>query len=902
METTMLFVTLTFVLIPCVMSTVTFHFLEQLPVGTLVGNIPSAKKLSANYSSQELSSFRYNFLSENANTAYFTLDSVKGDLKSDAEIDREIICGLSLTCNLNFDVSVKTASDVFITVISVKVVIDDKNDNDPIFPEAQMSLSVREDESVGQTFSLKTAQDRDVGINSVQSYEILPQNGTFGLKITKKLDGNFLVKLKLNKELDREKQNSYVFHVMAKDGGSPPHVGTLKVVIGILDANDNKPVFSQSLYNISVKEDVTINTSILNLVATDRDIGKNGQVFYRFSPQQSNLAEIQKIFSINEATGDLTVIGKLHYSQEISYNFYVDASDSGDEPQVSQAEVLIRILDTGNNAPIMHVSFLKPAKNGKVNVSESSKVNTSVIHIKVEDTDTGDNGKVDCAVNDTHFELQSVPGGLGIVMVIKSRLDRETMDQIFIRITCTDRGTPVKSSFKNYEIHVTDENDKTPKFKKDFYHASLAENNGIGDVITQVSAEDGDIGRNAFILYFIYPTDTQNFAINSKTGVVTASTRFDREKNNVVTFRVLAVDSGNPPLTGTASVILNITDKNDNPPSFNVSSFQFYVLENKPIGTVAGHLTAMDLDSGDNGRVSFSLYGSSNSSFPFVIFPTGIIKTTQVLDREKQKEYHFKVIASDHGEPQMRSLVHVTVLVRDDNDHSPVILFPNDSNATAAIPYLAPIGTLITTIEAKDLDTGLNSELIYTIEAGNDKQIFDLDANTGRLTLKSTLIIKEDKVIPLMISVKDRGTPQQKAHHHLHIVLKYANMTAISPLKAETGSKYIVISAVVIVFTLVISAVIVTIICLLRRSDNRKAAQYNRSQLHNEAMYQVKDTNLYQSDENFNSTGELSKKKKKEVSFSLDEDLDSPFDMSVFGDKPDSEVGIFIYMLYIQCI
>lgn len=183
----------------------------------------------------------------------------------------------------------------------------------------------------------------------------------------------------------------------------------------------------------------------------------------------------------------------------------------------------------------------------------------------------------------------------------------------------------------------------------------------------QVVASDDDFGKNAMLSYSINPA-TQNFAIDSNTGIISAKSVLDRENIDSYTFRVLAKDNGFPPLTGTATVILNIADLNDNPPIFSANSYEFYAMKSVRIGTIIGHVTAYDSDANDNGKFSLSLSFPKNiTPVPFDITSSGIITADRTLERETQSEYRFNIMAIDHGQPQRQSLASVTVHVIDNN-------------------------------------------------------------------------------------------------------------------------------------------------------------------------------------------------------------------------------------------
>jgi hypothetical protein len=252
---------------------------EEKPTGTLIGNIAIKSGLSFNMSNQDFSMLQYKMVpTSESNADLFIVIENSGDIKTTSVINREDICKLQESCLITFDVTVLSTLSSFLTIYSIEISVTDKNDNIPIFPKSSITLEIDEDDNIGTLYSLDSAQDKDIGINSIQSYEISSVNSTFVLNVDRNPDQSFILRVELRKKLDREVDDFYQFYVTAKDGGSPPNIGTMTVDVKVIDANDNVPVF-QSDYNISVKESFKVGDTILQLLATDKDIGENGRVF-----------------------------------------------------------------------------------------------------------------------------------------------------------------------------------------------------------------------------------------------------------------------------------------------------------------------------------------------------------------------------------------------------------------------------------------------------------------------------------------------------------------------------------------------------------------------------------------------------------------------------------------------
>ncbi|XP_071125296.1 protocadherin-9-like [Mytilus edulis] len=854
---------------------INFQLMEEMPLNSSVGSLATNSGLQVNMTPQEFNNLRYSFLDQTDMQNLFNINDKTGDLQTKIQIDREHVCDFVDSCVLKFDIAIHSNVPAMFKIYSVQITLLDKNDHSPKFPSDIVNLQVLESSPIGTSVTIDDATDLDSSPKySVQSYEIVPSNSIFRLDSTPKVDGGFWLNLVLLQKLDREILDNYQLQIVAKDGGFPPNVGTATVNVEVTDDNDNSPVFVQDVYNISIAEGTASNTAILAISATDKDIGDNGKVTYSFSSRQNGLDSITSLFSINETTGFLSVIGNIIYEAGKVFKIYVEASDHGTSPKSSQATVHINIMDTGNNQPIIRINFISLGSNDVMNISESSNIATLVASLNVEDPDTGANGNVSCSLSGDFLSLQPISNKKGYLIMIKKKFDREKQDYHNILVTCQDQGSPVKSTTKVFHVRVLDDNDCTPEFLLANYFASMDENNLKGTPITKVSAKDDDLSPNNDVQYFLDSDAEGRFAINSVSGVITANTVFDREQALNYKFTVLAVDSGNPPLTGTASVILTIKDVNDNAPYFDdVPFFQFFVKENADTKNAIDKLTAHDKDEDGtrNSDITFSLDPRfSDANLPFIVYPQGNIYTNMKLDRERQSSYQFTVIAKDQGTPQLSASMDVKVYVSDDNDNRPNITFPTKQNNTVKIPYSVEVGTMITQVKAVDLDeTGPNSQLSYRIKSGNEQDVFMIGSTTGKIYLKRTYEITSDKMFPLNIVVNDNGKIKLNSSETLRIVLLFANMTTAAQ-DSGSGNRNIIISIVVIALTVVISAAMIAIILILRYKDkqdkqqSQKPLTYPQITPHEKLMANGLSKDM-----------DMQLKKKKEVSFSIDEDLDN---------------------------
>ena len=834
---------------------IVYHIPEEQTAGIFIGNIAFDSNLNLNMSDDDFRTLRFSFLTGSSQlSSMFTLNQSTGSMYTTDKLDREVICPYLETCVFSFETAAQSTIKSFFTKISVDIFIDDINDNAPQFETSAIDVEIRESVPVGTAFNINGAKDLDTSQNySIRQYVMEPDNLPFKLTFIKKLDGTSVVRLIVSQHLDREIRDSYQLKIIAQDGGLPVRSAELDVNVSILDENDNAPMLSNSIYNVTVKEGVTKGTVVLKLHAYDLDLGRNAEIRYGLSKIQSDT--IKNLFAINETTGELFVLNTLYHG---TYQIIVEASDMGEQPQTTQTYVIVTIKDTGNNPPKIHVNLL--TTSDAASIFEDATMGQTVAHVLVEDYDVGNNGIVTCSLNTNLFDLQGIDINEYKVIVVNA-LDRETSQSHLITVTCRDAGYPPLSFSRAFLVEVRDINDNPPVFSMQVYSGSIAENNDIGDVIIQVVADDADIGKNGDVRYIIPQTNNSLFHIDSTTGLIRSNVVFDRESMpNGFSFKVVAMDEGSPVLYGTATVLVQINDVNDHTPEFAENLFIFIVEENIKLGSTIGSLTAYDRDGGDNGKIVFSAGGETISS-PFVLYSDGKIKTAKLIDREETKSYNFTVVASDLGSPARNSSARINIFISDKNDNPPHIIYPNANNRTVHILKSTLPGTIVSKVKATDPDEGMNGSVEYLIDMRNDSGLFQIYPQLGDIVLQNNVESLSGKKYILGITVSDRGTPKLSSHETLEIVI---GTDETSGLKTN-----ILIVVVLVGATIITSVCIIVAIIIVRRLDfkrrnskNKQTAQISNSTNSNNVLL----TNDNGATDDPNTENE---RKKKEVTFAF---------------------------------
>ncbi|KTG04954.1 hypothetical protein cypCar_00031467, partial [Cyprinus carpio] len=346
----------------------------------------------------------------------------------------------------------------------------------------------------GQRFTLPNAFDLDVGVNSIKSYKLSP-NEHFSLDVQSGGDQSVSAELVLQKALDREKQPVIQLTLTAVDGGKPPKSGTTQIIVNVVDVNDNIPVFDKPLYKARITENSPPGASVITVNAKDADEGLNGEVIYSFINHDND--DSVNAFSINPITGEITIKSPIDYEETAAIEIRVQAEDKGPNPRASHCKVLVEVIDVNDNVPEISVMSL-------VNeVREDSSPGTMVGLITVKDGDAGKNGVVQLKIKDAvQFRLENTYKNRYSLMV-NGPLDRESASEYNVTITATDEGTPPLSSTSVITVHVSDVNDNAPRFPDPIINVYVKENSQIGAVIHTVSAFDPDLGDNARITYYL---------------------------------------------------------------------------------------------------------------------------------------------------------------------------------------------------------------------------------------------------------------------------------------------------------------------------------------------------------------------------------------------------------------
>ncbi|XP_053574597.1 protocadherin-1 isoform X2 [Bombina bombina] len=761
---------------------VEYRVLEEQPPNVLIGSLASDYGLPDTGHLYKLE----------VGQPYLRVDGKTGDIyTTETSIDRENLreCQYEQQCYLEFEISITDLMSPVPRLLDGKIEVLDINDNTPNFASPVLTISIPEHTTIGTLFPIPLANDRDSGVNGVDTYELVVGNDAnelFGLQVAEDQDEK-LPQLIVMGNLDREQRDSYDLTIKVQDGGSPPRASSALLRIAIVDINDNAPKFERMAYEAMLSENSPIGHSVLQVKANDSDQGANAEIDYAFHQASDN---VKRLLHLDRTTGLITVQGPIDREEVSTLRFSVMAKDKGSNPKSARTQVIITIRDTNDNKPVIEIRGigLVTHQDGVANISEDVPVETAVALVQVSDRDEGENAAVTCVVaRDVPFQLkQASETGTDskkkYFLQTTAPLDYEAVKEYTIEIVAVDSGNPPLSSTNSLKVQVMDVNDNAPVFTQSLMEVAFPENNSPDEIVMEVSATDADSGSNSQISYSIVtdPSSRGIFSIHPDSGQIRVNAVLDREQREHYDFHVVASDKGTPSQKGTASVVITVLDRNDNDPKFMLNGYNFSVMENMPRLSPVGMVTVIDADKGENAHVQLSVEPESGE---FIIQNgTGTILSSISFDREHHSTYTFRLKAVDGGDPPRSSYVGVTINVLDENDNAPVIVVPSNSSYTHLSTQTRP-GTQVNRVRAEDMDTGLNAELLYSIASGNPFELFEISPTGGEVTLEKEILRKHHGLHRLVVRVNDKGKPSR---HGTALVHFYINETLTNQTFVET--------------------------------------------------------------------------------------------------------------------
>ncbi|XP_002912596.2 LOW QUALITY PROTEIN: protocadherin beta-16 [Ailuropoda melanoleuca] len=685
--------------------------------------------------------------------------------------------------------------------------------------------SVAEEVEIG-SFVANLGKDLGLGLTelSTRGARIISQGNKEYLQL-KVQTGDLLI----NEKLDREELCGstdpcllYFQLLMEKP------LEVFQAELRVEDINDHSPVFTEKEMILKIPENSPLGIAFPLSNALDLDVGSNNVQNYKISPN-SQFRVLTRKLSDGRMYPELVLEEELDREVEPEIVLTLTALDGGSPPRYGTAQVLIEVVDSNDNAP----EFGQPIY--KVHIPENSPVGSLVVTVSASDLDSGIYGKISYTLFQPSedisktLEVNPVTGEIRL----KKQVDFETVLSYEVDIKATDGGG--LSGKCTLLLQVVDVNDNPPEVTMSALTSPIPENSPE-IVVAVFSVSDPDSGDNGKTissiqddLPFLLKPSVKNFY------TLVTERALDREERAQYNITITVTDLGTPRLKTQHNLTVTVSDVNDNAPAFSQSSYTLRVRENNSPALHIGSVSATDRDAGANAQVTYSLLLPPHdphlplASLVSINADNGQLFALRALDYEALQAFEFGVRAADRGSPALSSQALVRVLVVDDNDNAPFVLYPLQNGSapcTELVPRAAEAGYLVTKVVAVDGDSGQNAWLSYQLLKATEPGLFGVWAHNGEVRTARLLSERDAVKHRLLVLVEDNGEPPLSASVTLHVLLVDGFSQPYLPLpdvaaaeaRADPLTVYLVIALASVSSLFLVSVLVFVAVRLCRRS------------------------------------------------------------------------------------
>ncbi|KAM5169164.1 protocadherin beta-16-like isoform 9-T9 [Callospermophilus lateralis] len=598
----------------------------------------------------------------------------------------------------------------------------------------------------------------------------------------------------------------------------------------VKDINDHSPVFPEREILLKILENSPLGNVFPLNNALDLDVGSNNVQNYQISPN-SHFRILTYERSNGKKYPQLVLDKALDWEKQPELNLTLTALDGGSPPRSGTTTIRILVLDVNDNAPKFSQLIYE------TQAPENSPLGSLVVKVSAEDADSGVNAEVTYSFFDADEDIQTIfqINPFSGEIILKALLDYELVKSHKINIQAIDGGG--LSARCMVLVQVLDTNDNPPELIISSL-SNYIDENSPETVLAVFRAKDRDSGENGKTICYIQ--DNLPFRLKPSVEnfyILMTEEALDRESRAEYNITITVTDLGTPRLKTEHNITVLVSDVNDNAPAFTQTSYTLLVRENNQPALHIGSISATDRDSGINAQITYSLLPTQDPHLPLASLVSinadnGQLFALRALDFEALQAFEFHVGATDQGSPALSSQALVRVVVLDDNDNPPFVLYPMQNASTPCtelVPRAAEQGYLVTKVVAVDGDSGQNAWLSYQLLKATEPGLFGVWAHNGEVRTARLLSERDAARHRLVVLVKDNGEPPLSASVMLHVLLvdgfsqPYLPLPEVAPERAQGDllTVYLVIALASVSSLFLFSVLVFVVVRLCRR---RRAA------------------------------------------------------------------------------
>uniref|UniRef100_A0AAV2MLZ1 Cadherin domain-containing protein n=1 Tax=Knipowitschia caucasica TaxID=637954 RepID=A0AAV2MLZ1_KNICA len=677
----------------------------------------------------------------------FAIDAFTGVITTSEDLDYEL---MKRQYHLRVWASDSGSPFSQVNECGVTITLTNINDNVPLFERIGCNTTLPIDSPVEQTIGKLSAIDLDelqhlkYVIESGNELGIFTMDSTGAIKLNKPIPANSnAFNLRVVATDGKHKSDPSIVRVTVTDKGEEPTlkcietdilkqvtnklIESIKPILTSQEddsffsdkyiANKHSPKFNLSIPgSIDLVEDFPLNSTIVQFKATDGDTGLNSKLVYAISSGVED-----GCFVIDPFLGDLKLVCPLDRKNKEFYILNITVSDLGMPQKSAWKLIAVNVMDINDNPPV----FSQP--RFVIRIAENIEVDSVVFTARAIDNDSETNGNIQYTLltSTDFFTIDKLTGDISVA----SNLDRETLARHDLKIEARDQAKVGPQLFSTLDLVVVleDINDNPPKFHPKVYKVKVPEDVPVGTLLVWLESVDLDLGSGGQVTYNL--KNNGIFHLDSKTGALTLERELDFERRPFYNLTVRAVDHGLPrSLSSSCFVEIEVLDVNENlhKPVFDEFVYDEAIMEDAAVGTSVATLMALDKDAGRDGVVRYRIHDGSGLGLFTIDEESGVIRSTDTMDRETTPHFWLSVFASDLGTDPLSSWCHVYIRVTDVNDNAPQLSQPM---YLATVPENAALVQSVVTVQAQDLDSSSDGQLTYDMTEAHRKY-FSVDPKT----------------------------------------------------------------------------------------------------------------------------------------------------------------------------